>query len=319
WNIFDFCLVVFSVIEVAMSRIVLIQQESDQKNARNSGFLRLLRLTKLAKVLRVFRTLKFFTELRLAWRHASLTAHGLARVLHSRLMLDCVLGSFLQIFWCLAMIMFVLYVFSLLIVQGIADFLLTAPAFELLRKGGPFLALVFLAPALELKSLLRTSGARLERRAGQVYISIFTISVWNIVTSTFVEKAGKRATKLAKPDMDSMLLEQSMRDLQDTEELEKLFRPYASPGKAFCSVLTCAEWEDAADEAEFLLYLQVRGIDVKNVKLFFYMLGTMHKDTVIDLKALVRACVRMKGFATSIDLQSVSFEAKMMHHGRQES
>ncbi|CAJ1370342.1 unnamed protein product [Effrenium voratum] len=303
WNIFDFCLVVFSVIEVAMSRIVLIQQESDQKNGGlNVGFLRLLRLTKLAKVLRVFRTLKFFTEL--------------------RLMLDCVLGSFLQIFWCLAMIMFVLYVFSLLIVQGIADFLLTAEpldpeytrllmqhfgsvgecimtlfqsttagldwreAFELLRKGGPFLALVFL-----------------------VYISIFTISVWNIVTSTFVEKA----TKLAKPDMDSMLLEQSMRDLQDTEELEKLFRPYASPGKDGEEQISLQDLQDAADEAEFLLYLQVRGIDVKNVKLFFYMLGTMHKDTVIDLKALVRACVRMKGFATSIDLQSVSFEAKMMH------
>ncbi|CAE7390242.1 Scn10a [Symbiodinium pilosum] len=238
-------------------------------------------------------------------------------------MLDCVLGSFLQIFWCLAMIVFVLYVFSLLIVQGIVDLRISAgetlkdedvikleyyypsvgqtlltlfqsttagldwrDAFEALEKGGPFLSVVFL-----------------------VYISIFTISIWNIVTSTFVEKA----MKLAKPDLDSMLLEQSMRDLKDTEELENLFRPYATQNADGEEEISLSDLQDAADEAEFLLYLSVRGIDVKNVKLFFYMLGSMHKNSVVDLKSLVKACVRMKGFATSIDLQSVSFEAKLMH------
>lgn len=306
WNIFDFFLVVFSFSEVAISRLLVLNQPNDNENSAslNVGFLRLLRLTKLAKVLRVFRTLKFFTEL--------------------RLMIDCVLGSFMQIFWCLVMIVFVLYVFSLLIVQGIADFLLTAgeenvsvklqtelmdyfgsvgetimtlfqsttagldwrEAFKVLREGGWFLAVVFL-----------------------VYISIFTISVWNIVTSTFVEKA----MKLAKPDLDSMLLEQSMRDLQDSEELEKLFKPYAFKNKDGEDEISLDDLQEAADEAEFLLYLSVRGIDVKNVKLFFYMLGSMREDNNIDLKSLVKACVRMKGFATSIDLQSVSFEAKLMH------
>lgn len=305
WNIFDFFLVVFSFSEVAISRMLVMNQPGPESSASlNVGFLRLLRLTKLAKVLRVFRTLKFFTEL--------------------RLMIHCVLGSFMQIFWCLVMIVFVLYVFSLLIVQGIADFLLTEgadtvseetfqglmdhfgsvgetimtlfqsttagldwrDAFNLLRGGGWFLALVFL-----------------------VYISIFTISVWNIITSTFVEKA----MKLAKPDLDSMLLEQSLRDLQDSDELEKLFKPYASRNKEGEDEISLDDLQEAADEAEFLLYLSVRGIDVKNVKLFFYMLGSMREDNVIDLKSLVKACVRMKGFATSIDLQSVSFEAKLMH------
>ncbi|CAE7452790.1 Scn10a [Symbiodinium natans] len=303
WNIFDFSLVIFSVIEIAVSSVLESNIDTTSDTSLNLGFLRLLRLTKLAKVLRVFRTLKFFTEL--------------------RLMLDCVLGSFLQIFWCLAMIVFVLYVFSLLIVQGIVDFLISEgdtlldvemdnlkyyypsvggslltlfqsttagldwrDAFEALAKGGPFLSIVFL-----------------------VYISIFTISIWNIVTSTFVEKA----MKLAKPDLDSMLLEQSMRDLKDTEELENLFRPYATKNMDGEEEISLEDLQDAADEAEFLLYLSVRGIDVKNVKLFFYMLGSMHKNSVVDLKSLVKACVRMKGFATSIDLQSVSFEAKLMH------
>mmetsp|Transcript_5434 Transcript_5434/g.9708 ORF Transcript_5434/g.9708 Transcript_5434/m.9708 type:complete len:628 (-) Transcript_5434:163-2046(-) len=303
WNIFDFSLVIFSVIEIALSSALESSNPDTNDTSLNLGFLRLLRLTKLAKVLRVFRTLKFFTEL--------------------RLMLDCVLGSFLQIFWCVAMIIFVLYVFSLLMVQGVVDLLISEgdhleqdyvdrlmahfgsvgaslmtlfqsttagldwrDAFLLLQKGGWFMSTVFL-----------------------VYITLFTISIWNIVTSTFVEKA----MKLAKPDLDSMLLEQSLRDLKDTEELENLFRPYATKNADGEEEISLEDLQDAADEAEFLLYLSVRGIDVKNVKLFFYMLGSMHKKSVVDLKSLVKACVRMKGFATSIDLQSVSFEAKLMH------
>ncbi|CAK9050616.1 Sodium channel protein type 10 subunit alpha (Peripheral nerve sodium channel 3) (PN3) (Sensory neuron sodium channel) (Sodium channel protein type X subunit alpha) (Voltage-gated sodium channel subunit alpha Nav1.8) [Durusdinium trenchii] len=305
WNIFDFFLVVFSFSEVAISRYLVLNQTSEESSASlNVGFLRLLRLTKLAKVLRVFRTLKFFTEL--------------------RLMIDCVLGSFMQIFWCLVMIVFVLYVFSLLLVQGIADYMLTAE--NLTDKHRTELLDMFGSVGGALMTLFQSTTAGLDWRTAfdpllqaegnpflasvfLVYISIFTISIWNIVTSTFVEKA----MKLAKPDLDSMLLEQSLRDLQDSDELEKLFKPYASRNEAGEDEIALDDLQEAADEAEFLLYLSVRGIDVKNVKLFFYMLGSMREDNVIDLKSLVKACVRMKGFATSIDLQSVSFEAKLMH------
>ncbi|CAK9024780.1 unnamed protein product [Durusdinium trenchii] len=328
WNIFDFFLVVFSFSEVAISRYLVLNQTSEESSASlNVGFLRLLRLTKLAKVLRVFRTLKFFTEL--------------------RLMIDCVLGSFMQIFWCLVMIVFVLYVFSLLLVQGIADYMLTAENLtdkhrtELLDMFGSVGPVESAAAMRRLDDPLpihdgwfgladRATAAVCRVCVAEhlvtvwqhllgrnpflasvflVYISIFTISIWNIVTSTFVEKA----MKLAKPDLDSMLLEQSLRDLQDSDELEKLFKPYASRNEAGEDEIALDDLQEAADEAEFLLYLSVRGIDVKNVKLFFYMLGSMREDNVIDLKSLVKACVRMKGFATSIDLQSVSFEAKLMH------
>eukprot|EP00438_Fugacium_kawagutii_P004611 Skav229002 [mRNA] locus=scaffold127:334407:334853:+ [translate_table: standard] len=91
WNIFDFILVVFTVVE----NILVFG------SGVNLGFLRLLRLCKIVKILRVFRTLRFFSEL--------------------RLMLDCVLGSLKNCFWCLMMLLFVVYLFALLLQQGLSS------------------------------------------------------------------------------------------------------------------------------------------------------------------------------------------------------
>ena len=61
-------------------------------------------------------------------------------------------------------------------------------------RGGLFLSLVFLAPAsvqppFEWNLQSRKSCSCSQHTVAEVYISIFTISIWNIVTSTFVEKA----------------------------------------------------------------------------------------------------------------------------------
>lgn len=101
WNIFDISLVVFSGVEITSSFVMF--SEGVAREGMNLTFLRLLRLYKIAKVLRVLRTLRFFREL--------------------RLMLDCVLGSVLNAIWCIAMLFFVMFIFSLLLVQGLADYL----------------------------------------------------------------------------------------------------------------------------------------------------------------------------------------------------
>ena len=152
-------------------------------------------------------------------------------------MMDCVLGSFINVFWCLAMIVFVLYVFSLLIVQGLTEYLVShkdleekyvsdamgyfgsvgtavltlfqattagidwSEAFVLLQQAGPFPSICFMT-----------------------YVIIFTISVWNIVTSTFVEKA----MKLAQPDLESMIHEKNIKDAKDAGDLSRLFLPFTT-------------------------------------------------------------------------------------------
>lgn len=302
WNCFDFVLVMFSIVEYAVKiHLEVTGTDSGGGGGMNVGFLRMLRLCKIAKVLRVFRTLRFFTEL--------------------RLMMDCVLGSFINVFWCLAMIVFVLYVFSLLIVQGLTEYLLTevdnlteAYKDQYVRFFGSVSnAVITLFQATtagidwsEAFVVLRVAGV-FPSICFLTYVIIFTISVWNIVTSTFVEKA----MKLAQPDLESMIHEKNIKDAKDAGDLARLFLPFTSKNDEGDDVISFEQIRAAADQPRFRQDLTVRGVDIKNVEIFFKMLSAVNEGGV-KLQTLVSACVRMKGVATSIDLQSVSFEIQMI-------
>lgn len=302
WNIFDLALVIFSGVEITSSFILV--SEGVANEGMNLTFLRLLRLCKIAKVLRVLRTLRFFREL--------------------RLMLDCVLGSVLNAIWCIAMLFFVMFIFSLLLVQGLADYL-----GQYARDNGaqsledPHVGDIMLLYGSVGRTLLTlfqstTSGIDwrdcylpLEQSSGLLsavfllFVSLFTISVWNIVTSTFVEKA----LKLAQPDLESLVMEHHLKDVQDAQALLELF----------CSRLCCTDsssitygqFKLLTEQHHFRSYLSARGIDIKNVEVFFRMLATASGNSEVELKVLANALVRMKGFATSIDLQTLSFETKI--------
>eukprot|EP00434_Breviolum_minutum_P023083 symbB.v1.2.020368.t1/scaffold1709.1/size105151/2 len=301
WNCFDFCLVLFSIIEYAvMLHLEFSNADEGTGGGMNVGFLRMFRLCKIAKVLRVFRTLRFFTEL--------------------RLMMDCVLGSFINVFWCLAMIVFVLYVFSLLIVQGLTEYLVSVEHLDEVYKtkymkffGSVGNATITLFQATtagidwsEAFDVLRVSGV-FPSLCFLTYVIIFTISVWNIVTSTFVEKA----MKLAQPDLESMIHEKNIKDAKDAGDLSRLFLPFTSKNEEGEDVISFEQIRAAAEQPRFRQDLTVRGVDIKNVEIFFKMLSAVNEGGV-NLQTLVSACVRMKGVATSIDLQSVSFEIQLI-------
>mmetsp|Transcript_59303 Transcript_59303/g.138906 ORF Transcript_59303/g.138906 Transcript_59303/m.138906 type:complete len:714 (-) Transcript_59303:101-2242(-) len=302
WNLFDLGLVCLSLVEVTSSFVLLSKGVS--REGINLTFLRLLRLCKIAKVLRVLRTLRFFREL--------------------RLMLDCVLGSVINAIWCVAMLFFVMFIFALLMVQGLADYL-----GQYSREFGPeslteeFVGDIMLwygSVGRTILTLFQSTTSGIDWRdcylpleqsselvAGMflVFVGLFTISVWNIVTSTFVEKA----LKLAQPDLESLVMEHHLKDVQDAQSLIDLF----------CSRLGCSETSSIchgqfkllAGQHRFRAYLTARGIDIKNVEVFFRMLAAASGNAEVEIKVLANALVRMKGFATSIDLQTLTFETKM--------
>lgn len=220
WNGFDFLLVLFSIVENLLASEVLFasQRSSDPVNL---GFLRLLRLCKIVKILRIFRTLRVFSEL--------------------RLMLDCVLGSLLNCMWCIVMLIFVMYIFALLVQQTLVGFLQeegderTPEEIGLLYQyfGSVQITLITLFQAITSGvdwhvpyEVLLISGSILPA-AFVFYVAFVFISVWNIVTSTFVEKA----LKLAQPDIDLLVVEQQLRDFEDTQMLAQLLRICCRPMK----------------------------------------------------------------------------------------
>merc|ERR1711862_399392 len=72
----------------------------------------------------------------------------------------------------------------------------------------------------------------------------------------------------------------------------------------FNTVLT-----DPALKAHF----DVRGIDIKDAHGFFDMLTTLDGEgnTEVEIETFVAGCLRMKGMATSVDLQTLRYEVKL--------
>mmetsp|Transcript_70634 Transcript_70634/g.111777 ORF Transcript_70634/g.111777 Transcript_70634/m.111777 type:complete len:608 (-) Transcript_70634:268-2091(-) len=303
WNWFDFLLVLFSIVENAVS-FTLYAATRESGGGVNLGFLRLLRLCKIVKILRVFRALKFFSELRLT--------------------LDCVVGSLMNCFWCFIMLLFVMYVFALLLQQGVLHHLQDKSTGSTELSGN--LQNYFSCGVVTLMTLFQscTGGVdwsdpykALEETQSYlhivflVYVAFVFISVWNIVTSSFVEKA----LKLAQPDLDMLVLEQQLQDFEDCRMLAALFKKMLrlQVDEEGHERLGLEEFRKLVETDEFRSYLQTRGIDIKNAETFFKMLVELQGEDTIDAHTFANACVRMKGAATSIDLQTVMFTTHLMN------
>lgn len=136
------------------------------------------------------------------------------------------------------------------------------------------------------------------------YILFFVVAIWNIITSVFVEKV----LKLAQPDMDTLMMEQRRKDDEDAKELRELFRKL----DVDCSgTISEDEFQRCIKNGEVENFLVGRGIDIKDAKTFFTMLSeSMDRENEVDIGTVVGSCLRIKGVATSIDLQMLRFQAR---------
>ncbi|CAE7255328.1 Scn10a [Symbiodinium necroappetens] len=300
WNIFDFFLVVTVLVEH------LLTASASGSVSSGSGFdvmfLRLLRLCKLARILRIFRQLQFFQEL--------------------RLMLECVAGSVVNAFWCVILLFFTKFIFALLLGQALVGYFADiARTEDITSEHSRELQSLFRNVFQTMITLLQaTTGGidwnepykALERTGWAMpvifvmFILLFVVSIWNIVTSIFVEAALKAAT----PDFDAVVWEQTNQEKKLSQELIDVFVGRATYHGEDVGSISLEDFRPMAEDPRFRGYLSARGIDIKNVESFFNMLTSDKDKQEVDVRTLANACVRMKGFATSIDLLQMSFDMK---------
>ena len=190
WNRFEFLLVLTSLVE--QSVLLIFSQE----RVANIMYLKVLRVLRVVKVLRVVRIFSYFKDL--------------------RLMIYMVAGSIVSLFWCTVMLLSTLYLWSILIMQLLllnleaeSDFDTTVEEAEKIRKrfGSVWRTCITLLQATTggmdwadvYESLLPHGG--FVSVLFLAYIIFFVVVAWNIVTSTFIQKA----LSLAKPDRDALL------------------------------------------------------------------------------------------------------------------
>jgi len=59
-------------------------------------------------------------------------------------------------------------------------------------------------------------------------------------------------------------------------------------------------------------YFELKGLAIKDAELFFQMLGSVSQTEEVDIDAFIAGCMKMKGFALSVDLLSLGFETKLI-------
>jgi len=297
WNLFDFFLVVIGTAEL------IVRYSLNDVFVLNPTFLRMFRILRISKIFRIIRLLRFFNEL--------------------RLLLKCVMGSFMSLFWSCVLLMVFTVVFAIIFVQQLAQYIVE-------RRGTPneltpaeVLAIEDAFGSVQLATLSLFKGMsggndwdayyQMVSKSGYLngiiflfYICFVWLSVTNIITSVFVDKA----MKLALPDVDELLLNKHKEELESAKELKRIVIDLDVTDS---SSITLEELQRCMQDVRFATYLELKGLDIKDAELFFRMLLDMSDCSTVDINTFIGGCLKMKGLALNIDLLSLSYQTSMLH------
>lgn len=293
WNSFDAFLVFTSVLNYVTEAIA----NGDCGKGLNLTFLRALRILKSARILRMVRVVRFLREL--------------------RLMVDCIMNSAFHLVWCVLLIVMILLMFALLIVQGLQSYvdkasdaqrLLIAEGFDTVASAmvSLFMATTGGADWSEQYYLVADAGLGL-RVVYLFFIAFFTIVAWNIVMSTFVEKA----CRLAMPDLEETAMEKCQAQQAYAMELNDMLLARLDVDKD--GMITLDEFRIHLEDPEVVRFFLAREINVTDAELFFHMLSAIHGTDNVDVKTFTKAILRLRGSSSAIDMQSFHFDVKNLH------
>lgn len=285
WNWLDFTLVQLSMLDIIVSAF------TDQMGGNVSG-MRIVRLLKLAKVLRTFRVMRVFRDL--------------------AVILESFRKSAVALFWSFVMLVFFIYVFALIFVQGLTGYLndgyVVSPEAEAdvqLWFGSMLKAMLSLYMAMtggnDWGTLFRTVSY-----AGQSYALLFLVftfliffAVFNILTGVFVEKA----VVAAQPSREEFILEQHRKIEEDAKEFKHMCHLLDINNTG---TISRDEVAQAMENELMVAYMTAIGIQVRQETNLFDMVGVNEEEISID--RFVDGCMALRGWATHIDFLKLSHE-----------
>jgi len=289
WNAFDLILVSSAVFEQATAVYLEVKG-----SGVNLTFLRSLRVLKVAKAMRLVKVVKFVTEL--------------------RLVIDCFMASTQSLFWAIVVITGFLFLYGIYFVQAMASYLDEAKG-ELSNDVRHYITDSFGSVQQAMVTLFEcVSGGRdwgsvyqLVKMSGMgnaivflFFMFFYMVSVWNIMTSMYVE----RTMQLAQPDEESLALSKQRQDILDGMCLLDLCRRVDTDSN---ETISLDELRHFMEKPEFRRLFEIRGIDVKDTEMFYKMLADAGKTDEVNVNAFAVGCMKLKGYATSMDLHTVGW------------
>jgi hypothetical protein len=138
-----------------------------------------------------------------------------------------------------------------------------------------------------------------------LWVVAFTqIALLNIILGVFVDRAMKCMTV----GPEELALEYIELERKHDHELSDIIHTVGDlngDGK-----LNAREWQRALQQGEVAAYLEMMGLRIENVIDFFHSLEDENGD--VDIARFVRGCIRMKGAASSFDMNVMMREMQQL-------
>eukprot|EP00930_Biecheleria_cincta_P028565 TRINITY_DN19935_c0_g2_i1.p1 TRINITY_DN19935_c0_g2~~TRINITY_DN19935_c0_g2_i1.p1 ORF type:complete len:690 (-),score=123.08 TRINITY_DN19935_c0_g2_i1:36-2105(-) len=289
WNIFDFVMVLSMVADA-----VLVLAGLD------ISYIRLLRIVRALRSIRIIRVLRFFREL--------------------RVMLLSIMNSIAPLLWAVLFLFLIISVFSVVFLQGVTGFLedhdrassssaLVIQDIEEFYSSFPmtffslFMAITggddwwnFVKPLLDISPAYGIVFV--------LYISLMVLGTLNIITGIFVESA----TELSRMDRDLVTQSEQERTSAYMKELQRIFFELDTNRSGTISL---EEFEEFVKKDAIRAHFSVLELDVSKAAQVFRLLDTDGSNE-IQIDEFVVGCMRLKGLAKGIDMESLMLDSKKM-------
>jgi hypothetical protein len=131
------------------------------------------------------------------------------------------------------------------------------------------------------------------------YILVIWISLTNIITSIFVEKA----LDFAKPGLEEEMMSRHMDDRQCAQDLKELFMAHDIDGS---NSISWAEFNECLHDKRLSEYLLYKGLDLKDAQAFFSLLAGCSANGEVDTKTIIGGCLKLRGAASNVDVWALS-------------
>lgn len=298
WNLFDFSLVLLSVMDLVAMMMTMMDDSSDG-NEDTGRLLSAIKILKMMRIVRTFRMFRFFREL------ALLTL--------------MITDSLKSLMWAIIMLIIITYVFAIVFTQVCYDYM---------DKGGgpqefPELDESFGSLPTSIYSLIQAMLGGINWGLvcnvligiGSVdsvvmvalflfYIAFTTLAVLNIITGVFVDNAMEN-TKTQREFLIQAQMEAREKHLR---QLRDIFIAMDDDGDF---VLTYQELENSLQDESVRTHFQALDLDPSDMKRLFGLLDEDGSGEVF-LEEFLDGCLRLKGGARSIDVHAILWECKRL-------
>eukprot|EP00931_Biecheleriopsis_adriatica_P021401 TRINITY_DN1399_c0_g1_i1.p1 TRINITY_DN1399_c0_g1~~TRINITY_DN1399_c0_g1_i1.p1 ORF type:complete len:676 (+),score=167.70 TRINITY_DN1399_c0_g1_i1:67-2094(+) len=290
WNVFDAVLVISMITDT----VLVLAGE-------NITYIRILRIVRALRSFRMMRVLRFFREL--------------------RVMVLSTMNSLAPLMWAMLFLALTISVFSVLFLQGVTSFIRDAnspmTSIEAMEEYYASFPMAFFSLFMAITGgddwknivwpLLDISPVY--GFLFMIYISLMVVGVLNIITGIFVESA----TELSRLDRDLVTQAEQDRIISYIKELLKLFNELDTDKSGTISL---HEFEAYAARSDIQAFFSVLELDVSKAAQVFRLLD-VDGSNEIEVDEFVMGCMRLKGLAKGVDMESLMLESKKLMNRQQ--